>query len=783
MRLCTVDPARTGLRAVAASLLVLVLAFPLTVPAVATARAGAAPETLPVDIVIAVDESGSLTEEAVAREIEATSVIAQSVLNPRSRVTVLGFGSDNGEAGQSAVDEVCRPTVTDGAVSLQYLATCPAKLHRRTEEEGNDTDHVAVLAQALATFRTESPENALKIIFLLTDGELDVRRSPAYGSGDEGDPALGERRNHAAEQQLQEMIERARQEGVQIWPLGFGPQVTQESLERFAAGGSRVGCDDRPVSQPVARIARTPDEVDRSLSEAYAAAICGGTDTEGPHALNGTHDLKIEVPPIATDGTITVRKGDPSVTVEFLDPEGRAVPADGRLGDSSFTRSGENTSVEALRIVNPMSGTWTIRMTAPDSLGERLVSATVLWQGAVQAAIVPEPPTARPGQQVTVRLSLVTRTGALTGPEALRGLALSVQATGDGLPKPRIIPVRDDGQAPDDTAHDGRFAGTFTAPDTAGALSLTGVVTGPGIRAERVPVTVRVGEAGPAVQGRLRFEDAGGVVYPGSAVRGALDLRNTTDSAQRVRLRLSAPSAAAATVSPQAGFAVPPGDSTREFTVTFGADAALGGTSLTLALTDEADPATVYANGLLTVTVDEPPTFLETYRWQLIGAAALILLIVLVLWQRRRAWKRRVGVKGLCVSLTLDGERVGPELNAPSRWAQEFRFIVRDPDGDQPRLLPPRQGGDDPVFTARRRDGGGVLLRTPEGDAEELSFGAESGPLPSGHRLVFRDTARRRRRSDRRGVWKRPAPQPGPTPPEPPGPLPRPTPDFDDPWF
>ncbi len=716
----------------------------LTLVARPAAAAGASPQTTSVDMVIAVDESASLTADDVSREISATSVIAQSVLNPRSRVTILGFGSDNGKAGQSAVDEVCRPTVVDGAVSLQYLSTCVKGLHRRTDREGDDTDHVAALSQALSTLDSGSPQGALKLVFLLTDGRLDVRHSPQYGSGDDNDPQVWRRRDQAADAQLTTEIGQAQRAGAQIWPLGFGGGVTQAALDRFAAGGSRQGCDSRSVSKPTARIVHDSSDVSGLVFKAYVAAICGGGEQLPQQSLEPgrPRSLKIDIPIIATDGTITVQKGNPGVRVEFFDPHGREVPQSGSLGDSTFTRSGGNGSIEALRIVNPLNGPWTVRLTAPKRLARQLVGATAVWQGAVQAAIVPEPPVARAGQRVTVRLALVTRRGAVTDEKALSGLTFAVTATGPNLPGQHAITVRDDGRAPDDHAHDGRFAGTFTAPGQDGDVSLSGIVSGPAISSERVPVTVQVSAQGPVVQGTVEF-GGDATVHPGDVVHGKLTTRNAANAPKRVHLVLDGAEAHAA-VSPNGAFDLPPGDSTRDFTVAFGRDAPIGGASVTLKLVDDATPATAYANGLLTVTVKNPPTLWERIRPYVAGAVALLVLIALVLWQQRLAWKRRVGVKGLRAALTLDGEPTGPELGAPSRWSPEFRFIVREVDGTDPRLMAPSSGGEDLIYTARRR-GDGVTLRTPDGAPAELAFGAESEPLPQGHRITFRDVRKRRR--------------------------------------
>ncbi|MFC4591239.1 vWA domain-containing protein [Sphaerisporangium corydalis] len=758
----------------------MVVALALTIPVslpVRSATADLIPETIPLDMVVAVDESGSLSAADVSREVEASTTIARSVLNPLSRVTVLGFGSNNGAAGQRAVDEICRPTVADSDVSLQYLSTCVKGLHLRTKAEGNDTDHVAVLAQALSTMRDGSPRRALKVIFLLTDGRLDVPFSPSYGSGLGTDPRVRERRNEAAEQQLTTLIGQAQQAGVQIWPLGFGAAVTQDSLDRFAIGGSREGCDERGDSQPKARVVRDARDVTRSLYEAYAAATCSGLSRTDSGTLKSgqSRDLTIDIPVIATDGTITVSKSDPRVLAQFIDPNGRVVPGSGQFGDSSFARSGENTATEALRIVNPVNGTWTVRLKAPERLADQLVSATALWQGAVQAAIVPEPPFARTGQNVRVWLSLITRKGAITDEEALRGLAFSVTAAGGGLLGQQSIQLRDDGETPDDRANDGRYAGTFQAPQTAGDITLTGVVAGTGIRAERVPITVKVGAPETVTQGRVEFF-TDGTVRRGTTIRGRLTMRNATSSARRVRLQLDGDTAA--DVAPAAGFELPPGDSVKDFVVRFGANAALGGATLTVRLVDERDQSAVYASGLLTVAVAPPETFWDRYRGQLAAAAVALLLLALTLWQWRLAWKRRVHVKGLHAALSKEGVQVGGELPAPTKWSPEFRFTIRDANGYDTRLVTFRSGAGEPCYSVRRDKDVGVLLRTPDGDRHRLAFGAESELLPSGHRLVFRDNRRRR------ALWprdrRRSAPRPGTERPQ--EERQKTVPDYDDPW-
>ncbi|GAA2432425.1 hypothetical protein GCM10010191_53060 [Actinomadura vinacea] len=688
----------------------------------AAAAPATAPETTPLDIVILADESASLSPQDVKEEIKATATIAQSGLNRRSRVTVLGFGSNNGGDGQRAVTELCRPTVVESAVRNDYLASCVRGLHRRTEAEGNDTDHVAALSQAIRTLEQGGPDGALKVVFVLTDGNLDVHRSPNYGRA-EGD------RNTEAQRQLKTQLGLASAGRIQIWPLGFGSQIDQGALNGLAAGGSQQACNDRPGSRPRARVVRGSGDVLRSLSEAHAAAACYGLSPTDTTELQpgGEGELIVAIPPIATDGKITVSKGDPRVRVDYYAPGGdRPVPSSGRTGDTEFSRSGENSVVETLGLVNPAAGKWKVKLTAPKELSRQLVSATAIWQGAVRSSIVVEPPAARTGQPLTVRLSLLTRRGAVTDPGTLASLNFAVVATGPALGgRQSDVVVRDDGKAPDDVARDGRYAGTLTAPGTAGDVTFTGVVSGEGIRAERVPVTVGVSADAPVLQGRIAF-DSEAEVRPGAAVEGTLTMENAGGPVN-ARLVLEGPSQAATTLS-AADLAVRQGRSDHPFQVRFGPQAALGGTSLTVKAVDPANLGKVYANGQLTVTIEPPPTWWERNRaFILAGLLVLALIAAALLWVRH-VRRRRVDVRGLVAVLNRDGDPVGPKLRAPTgKWAAQFRFIIRDSDEGRPRLDYPKRG--ERAYLVRRGQPGRVDVRTPDGERQEVPIGAAGQPI------------------------------------------------------
>ena len=81
---------------------------------------------------------------------------------------------------------------------------------------------------------------------------------------------------------------------------------------------------------------------------------------------------------------------------------------------------------------------------------------------------------------------------------------------------------------------------------------------------------------------------------------------------------------------------------------------------------------------------------------------------------------------------------MGPELKAPARWADTFRFVIRDETEENARLAHPKQ--DDRTFSAARGSNGLVRVVTPEGDGYDIAVGGLGEPLPSGLQLTFRDT-------------------------------------------
>jgi hypothetical protein len=703
-------------------------------------------EETPLDLVLLVDESGSLSNADVAHEIQAAGTIAQTPLNPRSRVTVVGFGGINGLAPhQDPTSVVCQPTITTGASSLEYLARCVRALHRRTEAEGDDTDYAAALAQALeylspdTTYGRQSPAGATKAIFLMTDGGLDVHRDPQYTST--GNWLLAA--HHAVNLQLAA----ARAADVQVWTLGFGTisGSNAQYLQYLATQGARAACDSRKASEPRSIIAPDSAIALDALYSLYAAAGCAGVSHVSTVLPAGqTRVLKVRIPAIASAGAISVDKVNPAIGVDFLTPDGTTVtgaPLDG----STFQSSGSDTAVEVLHIANPAPGLWQIRLTAPPNMHRQLVTATVFWQGAVRVSIFPAPTSARVGQPIQVTVSVLGPNGPITNPASLNGIDVQVGVSGDGLTGTTNVPVSNSGEGPGTSTGVGDYRGTFTAPKNPGTLTFTGTASGYGLHATQVFAPVQVSTVAALLQGTVQFAGAPQSVNAGQDLRGHVIFANQTGSSQGVRITLTADHAFATIADPRGVLRIPSGRSEIAFTIAVSNNSPRGTALLTVRAVDANHGQIAYGTAPLLITVLSPPGIFGKYRWDILAAAVLLILLILGAYVRNNAHRAAVDVRGLYVMLRRGDDPVGPELKAPGRWSDTFRFVIRNDPVDGARLDTPKTG--DRPFSAKRKLARGrrtdlISVITDNGEKHDLGVGTSNLGLDNGLLLAFRDKRR-----------------------------------------
>ncbi|WP_244258072.1 VWA domain-containing protein [Streptomyces sp. Tu 2975] len=731
---------KTGVPVLVCALLIL----PAAAPGQAAGSSGraAAPASDgpdPIDFAVVVDQSESLSEEDLAREVEAASLITQGEISGRSRAAVIGFGSSE-KPGQSPVSEVCALTTADTA-GRQRLSDCVQQLaHRDDHKTGPGTDFPAAVRQAVDRLAEKGDKEIPKVVFLLTDGRLDVSDSPEYGADQASRQANGAKR-------LTEELARARRESVQIWPLGFGDSIDRAALTRMAEGGFRGGCADLPDAAPKMRVVDSSAQIDKALQETFAAARCArvahGTVGKPPA------DLSVTIPPIATDGSLTVSKHDPKVTVTYYDPKGRRVPTQGEFDGSAFETSGQDGPVEALRVKNPLPGKWRVHIEAPEGHRDREVAVRAIWQGRLRSAVTLSPASPRPGEEAVVEVRMQTRRGVvITDPEQLKGIRVSARMTGAGF-DPVVVPLADGGRKPDERAEDARYAGRFTVPATAsGELRLTTEMTAPGITSDRRPLHARISQGTPVLTAGLSVDR--GDVHPRQTVSGTLDVTNNDSGPHTLRLSLAdQPPGSALRITPATVNAAPGGSST-PFTVTLGPGVPLGELSGRITVTDLGDGGRVVDNVFLGVRVTAEPTLWDRWWWAFTGSALLLCALAAVVAVRLRAGARRRDLSGVRLELRVEGQRPDTlTIRAGQSTGGEFLFGVGRAGDGAPAL---RRGGGSQAYRLRRTAAGQLLLKPPGGPERAIGQGQPAG-LADGFELVVGDarTASRPGRPGRDG--------------------------------
>ncbi|GIE94627.1 vWA domain-containing protein [Paractinoplanes rishiriensis] len=688
----------------------------------AEARRDDPPVLPPMQVIVLVDESGSLSDEDVLREREAARTIAFSVLAPGSEVSVVGFGSSNGP-GQSAVDVVCEPTVLRGEQARASLADCVKSLRKRKAGEGDDTDHAAALQQALSFVRAGDPGHK-KIVFLLTDGRLDVANSAAYGD-------RPDRRNGAAWEVAKQALGDLAAAKAQVWPLGFG-SVDQSALSDFARGESCTPA----AGDPAARVVSDSSKLIAAVTEAFSSAGC--MRILPPDSGDVPGDLHGTIPAIASEAAIIVRKKDRRVQVDYFAP-GASEPAP-KAGGSNFEFAGQATDLETLKISDPVPGEWTIRLSSAEA-APKDVTATVVYQAAVRAYVTVNPPQPKPGQDVDIEMQVWARNRAITDAAALSTLAFEATMTGAGVGAQKV-PLAD-------ADRNGTFTGRTTVPTAAtGELAFTGQVTGIGIGGDTRVFNTRIRGNGPAIEASILFDVNRASAHPGDEISGRITARNDSGRPARLRLEVVEPSRDTRfSVDPPA-LQIAPGSSTTPFTLTVGAETVRGTSSATLRLVDDAG-SFVVTERLFAAEVTPVPSWPYRHRWLLLGVAVVLAialaLIAMRLWARNETRK----VRGLTVSLYVAGRRAD-DLPAPNPGSKVLRFTV-DPDVHGPHLQPAaardaeayqiRRAGTGLTFTAPGRPAVplGLGVRRPVGP--DLAVAVVDGADPTTATEVFASTA------------------------------------------
>ncbi|WP_367323594.1 VWA domain-containing protein [Streptomyces sp. HUAS ZL42] len=585
----------------------------------------------PIDFAVVVDASPSVEADALQGEKEAAALLAQGEISRDSRGMVLIFGGAD-DSGYTSVDEACPLTKLDAA-GRQSLGDCVKRLNRESAKIGAGTDFPSAIRQAANRLSADSSPGTPKIMFLLTDGKLDVRDDPAYGP----DPPTREANGEKA---LTGALRQARSAGVQVWPLGFGKDVEKEALQTMASGAYQNACAGLPEATPHARTVTSPSDVDTALLQTFASARCAHL-TEGT-SRRPSSDLHVELPPIATNAAIVVIKHDPEVNVSYIDPGGTKIPRDGE--NSAFQVSGLQNTVAGLQILQPPApGEWTAHVDAPPGHRDQTATIGAIWQGVVRSYIDVQRGVEQ-GEKIPVEVQLQNQQGVpVIDLLQAYGGRVGVRLAGQSI-QPNGFQLEDKGREPDSKSGDGRFSGYVDIPRNAkGKLTLTSTVVAPGITGDSRPVTLDVDPPPTGVTAAGVVDQQ--TVQPGGTVSGIVETANKDSKPHELRLILQDTNKAVpASISPVI-VSVPAGSAqqSHKFAISVSDRAAkdqmLGGHVTVLDSTDgNKQLATVFVG----TTVKPPPST----PWNLIGAlCAAGVLLILFLWDRYRRWLNPAGLQ------------------------------------------------------------------------------------------------------------------------------------------
>ncbi|WP_107503115.1 VWA domain-containing protein [Streptomyces geranii] len=666
-----------------------------------------------VNYAVAVDESASLADADMAAEKAAAARIALGDVSSSSQVTVFGFAAAEA-AGQNAVDPVCPRTTLDAA-GRETVGACVGKLRKRKDGEGTGTDFPSAIRQGVHELTRQTDPSAPRVLFLLTDGKLEVEDSPKYG-----DPA---HRKAEGERQLTLALADAAEQGVQIWPLGFGAQPDKAQLDRIAAGGYQKGCVALPSAKPKAELVGGAEKVGTTLERIFAAAHCMRHE-KGPTPQPPPATMKIGISPLATVGSIVVDKGDPKVRITYTDPAGHEVPTDGTRNGSRFELAGGTGTVEALKVTDPLPGVWTVHAEAPEGHRSLPVAVSVLWQGELGGAISMDPPSPRAGDEVTVTMRVQTREGyQIKDPDDYAGLRVRSELTGDGFDA-RALDLTDDGRGKDAKASDGSFTGTVTVPaDAAGALKVSATLTATGLSADTRSESGTVAPGELPVTTALDLPAAG--THPGGKVTGTLSVHNTSDTPHTLKLSVTDLKPGLVTVTPSELTLDPDESGTHKVTVEV-APAAVFGDRLTddglslagdITVVDTTDGDLTLVQSALSVKVTPEPGIWDRYWWAFLAAAVVLALAVaaVLAWLRQRRARR--DPHGLVLLLLDDqGQQLPGEHKAGHGHKQWYEFGVAEAHLS-PRIERRAHG----PYAVRRNPNGGAVLRRRDGGRTPLS--------------------------------------------------------------
>jgi uncharacterized protein YegL len=289
-----------------------------------------------LDLVVLVDESGSLKQAGIRSEIEALSALLDSKEliskdDVQVRVSVIGFGS-----GVNATDVKC-PLAKITESNSDKLLACAAKIKLRTAKESRNTDFAAAFNAAAKQFGNDETSNSRRAVILMTDGTYDP-------SGNASTSGVTEEERGNLFKSLNLMSE----SNVQVWPLGFG-KAREDDLDYLAVQGGAASCPTG-TPKPKARIVPT-SEISDYLFIILSAMRC--KEIIAPTTIPD----EFSVHPLVSKVKLTVR----GALREPVTTDGTGSNVD--VCESSWVRSSDGSMSCEISISGSQSGKWKVATT------------------------------------------------------------------------------------------------------------------------------------------------------------------------------------------------------------------------------------------------------------------------------------------------------------------------------------------------------------------------------------------------------------------------------------
>lgn len=300
------------------------------------------------NVVVLVDFSGSITKDPRYPEAERRAL--QNLVNvdwpAGSKIAILAFGAaDNRNGGKPSTFAMC----PEGDSPLRSASNIRSWIEQcveviGTNPVGPNTDHNKAIKTAVELLLGEVNKTSSKFILLMTDGKLDVDNinpvNPDYTGNSE------DRDAQAIDELFTEVLPLARQNGIQIWPVGFG-DVNRIELNGYAPEGGQPGPESCQREIPRAVIAE-PEDLPYEINKIIRQVTCLAEYIQS--------NEEIVIPDYADSATINIKHQE-GETFQIQGPSGEEIESGG-VGTES-----------TIEIENPTGGNWQIISDTPLTAG------------------------------------------------------------------------------------------------------------------------------------------------------------------------------------------------------------------------------------------------------------------------------------------------------------------------------------------------------------------------------------------------------------------------------